>query len=298
MAPPPGADSCDSDHGVPSARAQERNPQARENAGRRKERCTYPQSQGRQWQSRKGPHPQGRKSLLALTKQPQRRQLQNPRRHRHQRPGWQMKHRHQSPRLPKCRMPNVDSEKEIGSTILRNCGDHRGKCRMVHLPPRLLPKGTERILFVDSFRPTRDVRARVLREHGIDVSTAEYLKEARVLFVPGQYDLVLLDLHRYPPAGALVFCRVINNIDPNQRIALLLGPRTISRSTGIRNLPVRASHRRICGQRPSARQPPPDTRKYVSSRLNQLAQVIPSALGRLQVPAHERRVNPTVPHEP
>lgn len=48
---------------------------------------------------------------------------------------------------------------------------------MAHLPPRLLPKGTERILLVDSFRPTPDVRARVLREHGIDVSTAEYLKE-------------------------------------------------------------------------------------------------------------------------
>lgn len=95
---------------------------------------------------------------------------------------------------------------------------------MAHLRPRLLPKNTERVLLVDRFQPTRDVRARVLREHGIDVGAAETLDEARVLFVPGQYDLVLLDLHRYPPAEMLVFCRVIKNIDPNQRIALLLGP--------------------------------------------------------------------------
>ncbi len=95
---------------------------------------------------------------------------------------------------------------------------------MAHPPPRLLPNGSERVLLVDWFQATCDARARVLREHGIDVGTAESLEEARVFFQAGRYDLVLLDLHRYPPAEALVFCRVIKSIDPTQRIALLVGP--------------------------------------------------------------------------
>jgi DNA-binding response OmpR family regulator len=87
----------------------------------------------------------------------------------------------------------------------------------------LLQNGSERVLLVDRFQPTRDARARILREHGIDVSTAESLDEARAFFQAGRYDLVLLDLHRYPPAEVLVLCRVIKNIDPTQRIALLIG---------------------------------------------------------------------------
>ncbi len=94
---------------------------------------------------------------------------------------------------------------------------------MAHPPPRLLPNGSERVLLVDRFQPTRDARAKVLREHGIDVGTAESLEEARVFFQADRYDLVLLDLHRYPPAEVLAFCRVIKSIDPSQRIALLVG---------------------------------------------------------------------------
>ncbi len=95
---------------------------------------------------------------------------------------------------------------------------------MAHTPPTLLPKGSERVLLVDCLQPTRDARTIVLRAHGIDVGIAETLEEARVLFQAGRYDLVLLDLHRYPPAEALVFCHVIKSIDPSQRIALLVGP--------------------------------------------------------------------------
>ena len=94
---------------------------------------------------------------------------------------------------------------------------------MAHPLSRLLPKGTGRVLLVDCFQRTRDVRAQFLREHGIDVDAAENLDEARVLFTPGRYDLVLLDLHRYSPVEVLIFCRVIKNIDPNQRIALSVG---------------------------------------------------------------------------
>ena len=94
---------------------------------------------------------------------------------------------------------------------------------MAHPPPTLLPYGSERVLLVDGFQPTLDARSKVLRAHGIDVRTAETLDDARVFFQAGRYDLVLLDLRRYPPAEALVFCRLIKSIDPNQRLALLVG---------------------------------------------------------------------------
>jgi hypothetical protein len=62
---------------------------------------------------------------------------------------------------------------------------------MAHSPPRLLPKGTEKVLMVDPFQPTRDARSRVLRARGIGVATAKDLAEARVLFMP----LPLADFH-------------------------------------------------------------------------------------------------------
>src|SRR5690349_12705346 len=86
--------------------------------------------------------------------------------------------------------------------------------------------GGERVLLVDRFHPTRKARAEFLREHSIDVDTAENLDEARVFFQSGRYDLVLLDLSRYPPAEALNFCRIMKDIAPDQRIAFLLGPPT------------------------------------------------------------------------
>lgn len=94
---------------------------------------------------------------------------------------------------------------------------------MAHSPPRLLPKGTQRVLLVDPFQPTREARSRVLRARGVEVATARDLVEARVLFMPRQHDLVLLDTRRYPSAEVLVFCRIIKDLDPDQRIALLLG---------------------------------------------------------------------------
>jgi response regulator RpfG family c-di-GMP phosphodiesterase len=96
---------------------------------------------------------------------------------------------------------------------------------MAHSPPRLLQKiGGERVLLVDSFQPTRDPRTKILRAHGVDVDAAENLDEARVYFQSNRYNLLLLNLRRYPPAEALIFCRTIKDINPDQRISFLLGP--------------------------------------------------------------------------
>ena len=84
--------------------------------------------------------------------------------------------------------------------------------------------GGESILLVDRFHPTCQARAEFLRKRSVDVDTAENLDEARFLFQPDRYDLVLLDVRRYLPGEALDFCRLIKDIDPGQRIAFLPGP--------------------------------------------------------------------------
>jgi hypothetical protein len=57
--------------------------------------------------------------------------------------------------------------------------------------------GGRGILLIDSFQPTRNARAAVLRMHGIDADTAENLHEARLLCQAGTYNLVLIDVRRY-----------------------------------------------------------------------------------------------------
>jgi ActR/RegA family two-component response regulator len=94
---------------------------------------------------------------------------------------------------------------------------------MAHAPPKPLPYGTARVLLIDWFQPTCDARARAMRERGIDVDAADNLDKARGFFQAGRYDLVLLDLHHFPAAEVLGFCRIIVSIDPNQRLALLVG---------------------------------------------------------------------------
>lgn len=84
--------------------------------------------------------------------------------------------------------------------------------------------GGERVLLVDRFPPTRAARAEFLREHNIDVDTAENLDEARFFFQSGRYELVLLAVRGYLAGETLDFCRIMQDIAPDQRIAFLLGP--------------------------------------------------------------------------
>jgi len=89
--------------------------------------------------------------------------------------------------------------------------------------------GDTHVLLIDSCQATRDLRAVVLREHGIEVHAAETLDEARFLWRPDLYRLVLLDVRRYLPGEALDFYRLLKDISPRQRIAFMLGaPRYLS----------------------------------------------------------------------
>lgn len=108
---------------------------------------------------------------------------------------------------------------------------------MAHSPPRLLPKGTQRVLIVDPFQPTREARSKVLRGRGIEVAIAEDLAEARVLFMPRQHDLVLLDARRYSPAESSCSAELSKIWTRTSESPCCSVLRTTSRSIGKKNLP-------------------------------------------------------------
>jgi response regulator RpfG family c-di-GMP phosphodiesterase len=90
-------------------------------------------------------------------------------------------------------------------------------------PPSIQDK---KVLLVDSCQATREVRAAILREHGVEVHSADDLSGARFLWHPHSYNLVLLDVRRYSPGEMLEFCEQIKRASPRQRIVFLVGPPT------------------------------------------------------------------------
>jgi response regulator RpfG family c-di-GMP phosphodiesterase len=82
----------------------------------------------------------------------------------------------------------------------------------------------KKVLLIDRFQATREVRAAVLRSHGVEVHEAEEISAARFLWQPHVYDLVMLDVRRCSPTEAREFYEQISAGDPRQRIVYLVGP--------------------------------------------------------------------------
>jgi CheY-like chemotaxis protein len=82
----------------------------------------------------------------------------------------------------------------------------------------------KRVLLIDPNQPTCDVRASVLRAHGIQVDAANSLQAARSVWQPNLYDLILLDMRRQFPGEALAFYEQIRDKSPRQHFAFLVGP--------------------------------------------------------------------------
>jgi DNA-binding NtrC family response regulator len=91
---------------------------------------------------------------------------------------------------------------------------------------RLKDLSQRRILLIDRCQATREVRAAVLRERGVEVHAVEDLSGARFLWHPNVYDLVMLDVRRYSPGDALEFCEQLKDRSPQQRIVFLVGAPT------------------------------------------------------------------------
>ena len=82
----------------------------------------------------------------------------------------------------------------------------------------------KKVLLIDRCQATREVRAAVLRSHGVEVHEAEEISAARFLWQPNVYDLVMLDVRRYSPEEALEFYEQIRDASPRQQFAFLIGP--------------------------------------------------------------------------
>ena len=82
----------------------------------------------------------------------------------------------------------------------------------------------KKVLLIDTSQPTCELRARVLRSHGVLVDAADSLQAAGCLWRPNLYDLILLDVRRYLPAETLAFYEHIRDASPGERFAFLVGP--------------------------------------------------------------------------
>ena len=78
------------------------------------------------------------------------------------------------------------------------------------------------ILMVVTRSPKNNLRANVLRKHGLEVVCANHIGDARLLWHPDTYDLVLFDLRRENGAAAEL-CRDIKAERPGQLVAFLVG---------------------------------------------------------------------------
>ena len=79
------------------------------------------------------------------------------------------------------------------------------------------------VLIVAGNAAAQNVRADVLRSHGVEVHCAKDSVEAALLWVPDFFSLILLDM-RQTPKDAMAFWRTIRRQDPKQRIFFLVGP--------------------------------------------------------------------------
>ena len=84
---------------------------------------------------------------------------------------------------------------------------------------------TKNVLIVDGNKAMQNLRAGVLRSHGVQVHLAKNVAEAELLWVPDFFDLVLLDV-RQRSKEAVAFWRTIRRQHPRQRISFLVGPPT------------------------------------------------------------------------
>lgn len=85
------------------------------------------------------------------------------------------------------------------------------------------PVGTKNVLIIDGNEVMQKLRARVLRSRGVHVHTAKSVTEAKLLWVPDFFDLILLDV-RQRSKEAVEFWRTIRRQHPRQRISFLVGP--------------------------------------------------------------------------
>ena len=123
--------------------------------------------------------------------------------------------------------------RSLGGTIEVETRPKRGTTMIVTLPigrdaitvapvPRATMTRSLRILFVEDERVLRDIGERLLRREGHALVSAATAEEARELYEPGRFDLVLTDVG-LPGVSGHVLIAQIKALDPGQCIGIASG---------------------------------------------------------------------------
>ncbi len=114
-------------------------------------------------------------------------------------------------------------------------------------PPTAKPKTSppkKKVLLVQSIGPHRTLRASVMRKRGFDVVCAGNCAEARLLWHPAAYDLVLLD-GEHDVIDHEELCRDMKASCPKEKVAYLVGkPELLSSMPGSNGAAIAATRSR------------------------------------------------------
>jgi CheY-like chemotaxis protein len=108
----------------------------------------------------------------------------------------------------------------------------------------ILPASLQRkVLLVDTATTTRNLRAKALRDRGLDVVCAGGLAEGRSLWQPNAYRLVLMHIHN-DAYHATEFHEEIKHDSPEQLVAFLVGrPHLLASTPGPDGAEIARDHR-------------------------------------------------------
>lgn len=84
----------------------------------------------------------------------------------------------------------------------------------------------QKVLLVGGYEFKQNLRASILRAHGLQVDVARSLADSRSLWQRNNYDWVLLDVFCRLPGEVRDFCEQIRRTAPQQRFAFFVGPPT------------------------------------------------------------------------
>ena len=82
----------------------------------------------------------------------------------------------------------------------------------------------KKVLLIDSHQPTREVRASIMRNQGIEVQVAENFSAARYLWQAKLFDWILLDTRSNIADEALAFYEQIKDANSQEHFAFFVGP--------------------------------------------------------------------------
>jgi len=91
----------------------------------------------------------------------------------------------------------------------------------LHPATHTLPPAKRKVLLVHSIGPHRDLRASIMRKRGCEVVCADDCDEARLLWQPAVYDLVLMD-GKHDAVAHEELCRDMKTAHPREKVAFLV----------------------------------------------------------------------------